>query len=112
MQLHLTQSELRNNPLNNKIMKENLGLLLRLISNYVNHCENVEDAKSFLRTVANYPNLKLSDEDKSNMYDTTVAALNDDSEEAQRDAFEIRLKALCSGDDNLIENIEYLHEVI
>ena len=92
--------------------QENLGLLLRLISNYVNHCENVQDAKSFLRGVAEYPNLKLSDEDKSYMYDITVAALNDGSEEAERDAFEIRLKALCSGDEEMIEKIEYLHEVL
>jgi hypothetical protein len=93
--------------------QENLRLLLRLISNYVEKSEmTVFEIMDFLRTVANYPNLKLSDEDKSNMYDTTVAALNDGSEEAERAAFEIRLKALCSGDDNLIENIEYLHEVI
>ena len=93
--------------------QENLGLLLRLISNYVEKSEmTVFEIMDFLRTVDNYPNLKLSDEDKSNMYDTTVAALNCGSEEAERDAFEIRLKALCSGDDNFIENIEYLHEVI
>lgn len=92
--------------------QENLGLLLRLISNYVNHCEDVQEAKAFLREVANYPNLKLSDEDKSNMYETTVAALNCGCEKAERDAFEIRLKALCSGNENFIENIEYLHEVL
>ena len=93
--------------------QENLGLLLRLISNYVEKSEmTVFEIHDFLRTVANYPNLKLSDKDKSNMYGTTVAALNCGSEEAQIDAFEIRLKALCSGDEELINKIEYLHKVL
>ena len=92
--------------------QENLGLLLRLISNYVNHCENVDDAKSFLRMVAEYPSHELSYGAKKVMYGQCVAALNCGSEEAERDAFEIRLKALCSGDDELIEKIEHLHEVI
>ena len=92
--------------------QENLGLLLRLISNYVNHCDDVMEAKGFLRTVTSYPSLKLADEDKEEMYWNTVHALNAGNEEAERDAFEIRLKALCSGDDELIEKIEHLHEVI
>ena len=93
--------------------QENLGLLLRLISNYVNHCENVEEAKSFLREVAEYPSRsKLTDEERNKMYWDTVHALNAGNEEADRDAFEIRLKALCSGDEELIEKIEYLHEVL
>ena len=92
--------------------QENLGLLLRLISNYVNHCENVEDAKSFLRTVAEYPSHELSYGEKKFMYEQCVAALNCGSDEAERDAFEIRLKALCSGDKEFIEKIEYLHEVL
>ena len=90
----------------------NLGLLLRLISNYVNYCENVEDAKTFLREVADYPSHELSYGAKKVMYEQCVAALNCDSEEAQRDTFEIRLKALCSGDEEFIEKIEYLHEVL
>jgi len=92
--------------------QENLGLLLRLISNYVNHCEDVKDAKTFLRTVANYPSQMLSGEDKEEMYWQSVHALNAGSEEAEEAAFYIRLKALCSGDEELIEKIEYLHEVL
>ena len=89
--------------------QENLGLLLRLISNYVNYCEDVKEAKSFLRTVADYPGQTLTDEKKSEMYWQSVHALNAGNEEA---AFYIRLKALISGDEELIEKIEYLHEVI
>ena len=92
--------------------QENLGLLLRLIGNYVNHCENVEDAKSFLREVAEYPSHELSYGAKKVMYEQCVAALNCGCEEAERDAFEIRPKALCSGDEELIDKIEYLHEVL
>ena len=92
--------------------QENLGLLLRLISNYVNHCENLQEAKSFLRMVADYPSHKLADKDQEEMYWHTVHALNAGNEEADRYAFEIRLKALCSGDEELIDKIEYLHEVI
>lgn len=92
--------------------QENLGLLLRLISNYVNHCDDVQVAKSFLREVAEYPSHELSYGEKKVMVQQCIAALNCGSEEAQRDAFEIRLKALCSGDEELIEKIEYLHEVI
>ena len=92
--------------------QENLGLLLRLISNYVNHCEDVQEAKSFLRTVADYPSQTLTDEKKSEMYWQSVHALNAGSDEAEKGAFLIRLKALVSGDDELIEKIEYLHEVL
>jgi len=92
--------------------QENLGLLLRLISNYVNYCEDVKDAKAFLREVAEYPSHELSYGEKKVMVEQCIAALNCDSEEAQKDAFEIRLKALCSGDEELIEKIEYLHEVL
>ena len=92
--------------------QENLGLLLRLISNYVNYCENVEEAKSFLHTVAEYPSHELSYGEKKVMYEQCVAALNCGSDEAERDAFEIRLKALCSDDEELIRKIEYLHEVL
>ena len=92
--------------------QENLGLLLRLISNYVNHCDDVQEAKSFLRMIADYPSHELSYGTKKVMYGQCVAALNAGCEEAERDAFEIRLKALCSGDEELIEKIEYLHEVL
>ena len=89
--------------------QENLGLLLRLISNYVNHCEDIKEAKAFLRVLRDYPYQNYSDEQKGEMYWQSVHALNAGNEEA---AFYIRLKALCSGDDMLIEKIEYLHEVL
>ena len=89
--------------------QENLGLLLRLISNYVNHCENVEEAKAFLRVLPDYTVKTCTDEEKEEMYWQSVHALNAGNEEA---AFYIRLKALCSGDEELIEKIEYLHEVL
>ena len=93
--------------------QENLGLLLKLISNYVNHCDDVQEAKSFLRKVAEYPNRsKLTNKERVEMYWHTVHALNAGNEEADRVAFEIRLKALCSSDEELIEKIEYLHKVI
>ena len=92
--------------------QENLGLLLRLLSNYVNHCENLQEAKSFLHEVVEYPSHELSYGEKKVMKEQCVAALNCGCEEAERDAFEIRLKALCSGDEELIEKIEYLHEVL
>ena len=92
--------------------QENLGLLLRLISNYVNNCENLQEAKSFLREVAEYPSHELSYGAKKVIYEQCVAALNCGCEEAERDAFEIRLKALCSSDEEFTEKIEYLHEVL
>ena len=92
--------------------QENLGLLLRLISNYVNHCENVEEAKTFLRVLPDYTVKTYTDEQKEEMYWQSVHALNAGNEEAERSAFEIRLKSLCSGDEELIEKIEYLHEVL
>ena len=93
--------------------QDELGLLLRLISNYVNHCENLQEAKSFLREVAEYPSRpKLTNEERVEMYWNTVHALNASNEEANRYAFEIRLKAFCSGNEELIKKIEYLHEVI
>ena len=92
--------------------QENLGLLLRLIGNYVNHCGDIHEAKRFLAVVTKYPELKLTEEDRQEMYWNTVHALNASNEEADRHAFEIRLKALCSGDDEMIEKIEFLHAVI
>ena len=93
--------------------QENLRLLLKLISNYVNHCESLQEAKSFLREVAEYPSRpNLTDEERNKMYWNTVHALNAGNEEAERRAFEIRLRALCSGDEELIEEIKYLWEVI
>jgi len=66
----------------------------------------------FLDEVKKYFDLVLTDKDKASMVNTTISALNCGDGEADRNAFETRLKALCSGDDELIEKIEYLHEVI
>jgi hypothetical protein len=55
---------------------------------------------------------EYTDEEKSQMYHDTVMTLNCGSDEAMECAFQIRLKALCSGDEELIEKIEYLHEVL
>ena len=94
-----------------------LQTLLSLVSNYVEH-QNTEYNTStdayyysvlFLEKVKEYSELTLTDEEKEEMYWQSVHALNAGNEEA---AFYIRLKALCSGDEELIEKIEYLHEVI
>ena len=55
---------------------------------------------------------EFTDDEKSQMYHDTIMALNCGSDEAMECAFEIRLKALCSGDEEFIEKIEYLHEVL
>ena len=55
--------------------QENLRLLLRLISNYVNYCDDEKEAKSFLRVVAEYPSHQLSYGEKKIMYEQCFAAL-------------------------------------
>lgn len=54
--------------------QENLGLLLRLISNYVNHCENVEEAKAFLCVLPDYTVKTYTDAQKEEMYWQSVHA--------------------------------------
>ena len=99
--------------------QENLQKLLSLVSNWMDHVAKdeeatvaVEEMVIMMDNLSRLPREHLTDEQKSEMYWQTVHALNAGCEEAERDAFEIRLKALCSGDDELIEKIEYLHEVL
>ena len=98
---------------------ENLKKLLSLMANYVEHVVVEEDAATaieeiqiFIYNVSNVANQPISDDEKAWMYSETVAALNCGSEEAQKDAFLIRVNALASGDDEFIEKVEYLHKVI
>jgi hypothetical protein len=102
------------------IMKqENLQKLLSLVSNWMDHVAKDEEAtvavEEMVIMMDNLSRLSrehLTDEQKSEMYWQTVHALNAGSDEAEKGAFLIRLRALISGDDELIEKIEYLHEVI
>ena len=48
----------------------------------------------------------------SDMINATIHALNCGSEEALEYASEIRQQALASGDDELIQTIEYLWKII
>ena len=98
---------------------ENLKKLLSLMANYVEHVATEEDTATaieeiqiFIYNVNIAANQPISDEEKARMYSETVAALNCGSDEAQKAAFLIRLKALASGDDKLAEKIEFWHEVI
>ena len=93
--------------------------LLSLLSNYVIKASKeypledvTDDIARYLDLAARASTTPLSYGEKKVMYEQCVAALNCGSDEAERDAFEIRLKALCSGDEELIEKIEYLHEVL
>ena len=54
----------------------------------------------------------LTEEEKKEMIDITIMALNCGSDEAMQAASEIRNKALESRDSELIEQINYLWEVI
>lgn len=73
---------------------------------------HINSASIIISMVNDCTKATLTEKQKSEMYWNTVHALNAGNEEADRCAFEIRLKALCSGDDDLINAIEYLHEVI
>jgi hemerythrin len=99
--------------------QENLQKLLSLVSNYVEHVAQeeeqsvaLEEIQMIIRSLSDLAKRDFTDEEKAWMYSETVAALNCGSEEAEEKAFMIRLRALTSGDDELIEKIEYLHEVI
>ena len=99
--------------------QENLQKLLSLISNWMNHVVTDEDAITaseemyiMMGNLARLSKEDLTDEEKAWMYSETVAALNCGSDEAEKGAFLIRLRALVSGDEELIEKIEYLHEVL
>ena len=99
--------------------QENLQKLLLLVSNWMNHVAKDEEATVAVEEMAimmdNLSRLSrepLTDKEKSWMYHETVAALNEGSEEANKKAFLVRLRGLISGDEELIEKIEYLHEVL
>lgn len=99
--------------------QENVKKLLSLLSNYVKqtiaHAEvwqELEEVEVMMNDVVRLSNESLTDEQKSEMYWQTVHALNAGTEEAEKGAFLIRLRALISGDDEFIDKIEYLHEVI
>lgn len=94
--------------------EENVRKLIASVANYVDHLSSDEFDKAHLVTMFVHTHLfqTISNEDKSRMYSMTVAALNDGSDEAMEDAFYMRLHALASGDDELIEKIEYLWNVI
>lgn len=99
--------------------QENLQKLLSLISNWMNHVVTDEDAITaseemciMMGNLARLSKEGLTDDDKQEMYWQTVHALNAGSDEAEKGAFLIRLRALVSGDEELIEKIEYLHKVI
>lgn len=64
------------------------------------------------QALVSYAHVALSDEEKSKMVNTTISALNSGSDEAMYDAYCIKVRAIVSGDDNLIKNIEYLWKVI
>lgn len=94
--------------------QENVQKLIASVANYVDHLSSDDFDKAHLVTMFVHTHLfkNISDEDKSRMYDMTVAALNDGSDEAMEDAFYMKLQALASGNDELIEKIEYLWNVI
>ena len=83
---------------------------------YATFKEGIDVLKYQLNVLAqalvSYAHVALSDEEKSNMVNTTISALNCGSDEAMDDAYCIKIRAIVSGDDNLIENIEYLWKVI
>lgn len=64
------------------------------------------------QALVSYAHVTLSDEEKSNMVNTTISALNDGSEDAMDCAYCIRMRAIVSGDDNLIKTIEHIWMVV
>ena len=99
--------------------QENLQKLLSLVSNWMNHVAKeekvtvaIDEMVIMMDNLAHLSKQSLTDEQKEKMYWQTVHALNAGSDEAEKGAFLIRLRALISGDEELIEKIEYLHEVL
>ena len=64
------------------------------------------------QALVSYAHATLSNEEKSNMVNTTISALNCGSDGAMEDAYCIKMRAIVSDDEELIEKIEYLHEVL
>ena len=99
--------------------QENVQKLISLVANYVDHVV-AEDDKSYALDrvqlvtlfVNNHMFKTIPDQDKARKYHDTIMALNCGSDEAMEEAFFIHLEALCSGDDEFIEKIEYLWDVI
>jgi len=119
MQLHLNQSELPNNPLIiSKMKQETVQKLLAMLAGYTEHMTKVEpkDAldrvRHLLLLASNHAFKSPSDTEKAGMVDNTVMCLNAASEEAMEEAFMIKVRAVVSGDEELIEKIEYLWDVI
>jgi hypothetical protein len=119
MQLHLTQSELHNNPLIiSKMKQETVQKLLSMLTNYAEHMTEVDpkdalDRVRHLLLMANNHAFKpISNMEEAEMVANTVMCLNDASEEAMEEAFMIKVQAVASGDEELIKKIEYLWDVI
>ena len=98
--------------------QETVQKLLSMLTNYAEHMTEVDPKDALNRVrhlllVANNHAFKsLSDTEKAAMVHTTIMCLNDASEEAMEEAFIIKVQAVVSGDEKLIEKIEYLWEVI
>lgn len=88
--------------------KLNLQTLLQLLSNYAEKSSH-EDTVALLNKVYNLSKKPLTEERKKHIYTWSIAALNG---EAYKEAFELRLEALCSEDDELIDAVEYMHMVL
>lgn len=64
------------------------------------------------QALVSYAHVTLTNEEKRKMINTTIAALNCGSDEAMNDAYGIKVRAIVTSDEDLIEKIKYLWEVI
>lgn len=64
------------------------------------------------QALMSYAHVSLTEEEKSKMVNVTIAALNCGIEEAMQDAYGIKIRAIVTGDEELIKKIEYLWNVI
>ena len=64
------------------------------------------------QALVSYAHVTLTDEEKREMINTTIAALNCGSDEAMSTAYGIKMRVIVTGDEDLIEKIEYLWKVI
>ena len=101
---------------NETAQQEAVKLLVKLLNNYIQYTakNNEESAPknicSFMQLAQNIVDgAEPSEEAKARMYRDTIYMLNGDSE---KEAFQIRLKALSTLDVKWIEEIEYLWEVL
>lgn len=83
---------------------------------YATFKEGIDALKYQLNVLAqsliSYAHVSLTDEEKSKMVNITISALNGGSDEAMESAYGIKLRAIVTGDKELIKKIEYLWEVI